>query len=371
MLKLPSIEERTKFFQNSANLAKTLAFWITAASLVIGYLTVWKYLANNGTLWLFPKVVSDYPFQLFMFGFVIVSLIFLIPFFCGVFVGVLTSKNSDNLTIPFFLATSVSVLLFLLFLLKLVSFWHMVEVLIAIFLLLMFALYDLKGPKISFSTFLKNNWETIVCQPFIYILSGLIFFIALPSSKIFHLSVPDDEIISLIILLIFIALLTNFLGVIYGSRYGGLFSKESKGSSILLLKEVSFFSHKMFVLFENKNVDSYNNIIFSELVIIPVVTGFLLIFLEGNFFDIPRLMIKGTGMGGRSYYLKLDDSKSSLINSYSNLPSCIFIQTKKAFYITKKHDKKSKTFCDSYSTGNSVGPLLRIPKKDVISITPE
>ena len=94
-----SREKLTKFLQNSASLATTLAFWGTAFSFFIGYFIVWKYLSDNGELWLFSKIITDYPFQLFMFGFLFVFLTSLMPFLLGILAGRLTDQFGDNISI--------------------------------------------------------------------------------------------------------------------------------------------------------------------------------------------------------------------------------------------------------------------------------
>ncbi|MHB1287485.1 MAG: hypothetical protein ACYCYP_13215 [Leptospirales bacterium] len=367
MINLLSIEERTKFFNTSANLAKTLAFWVVAFSFSIGYLTVWKYLSNNGAVWLFPKIISDYPFQLFMFGFIIVFFVFLVPFFLGVFAGVLTSENSDKRTHISYLIASITVVAIIIFLVSnLLDVYISTEIVAIALLFLGYGLLDEKSPIYS------NDKKTITVRTVSSIFSMFVSIVTLPSLNIFHSEASNQEIILEIIVLIIITLFLNFSGIEFG--LGCVKSLKNQSNDLILFDATGCKIPK-------------SNVSFFELLIVFVFMSFIYFIVLSNFFNFPRLIITGTGMGGRYYDLELDNRESSQSNSNFqdkslknhaksknksvNIPFCIFIQTKNAFYITKNLDKNSKTFCNSYSTGNSVGPLLRIPKKEVISITPE
>lgn len=377
MEKLPSGEDRTKFFQNSANLAKTLAFWVTSASFVIGYLIVWKYLASNGELWLFPKVVSDYPFQLFMFGFVMVFLTFLMPFFFGIISGILTAdhktKEKPYLSYIFmFILYSWCIYVAIFKLLPdYKSYIPAIFFYMAIFLFYM---------MVKNGQFLDISKALFIRTLFLFF-SFLTFLLTLPSSKISTFELPEYKIIVSIILLFSIVLIANFLGI----NYVKLIKSQLKdGPEFLLPKLASIHcdsttNHENnegnFCLTSKKfNIERFSfdrNIKIKDYVIIFLSGVFIIILLVSNFFDIPRIIIFGIGMGGRYYGFTLQDKnkKNYFPKNLNNVKLCVFIQTKSAFYITKVH--KGKSFCDMNSSAVPLGSLERLPKKAVISVTPE
>ena len=368
MEKASSSEERTKFLQNSANLATTLAFWTTAFSFTTGYLIVWKYLSNNGELWIFPRIISDYPFQLFMFGFVFVFLTSLMPFLLGVFAGGLTDPFGGKQISEIHLATSgiiISlILLFLLYEINSMNIYNFTAIIVIVSILLLFLLYELKDSKSSFYFFNPKS-GAIGIRIFFSFISVILFLFTIPASRIFHNALSTKKTLFLILLFISIALFMNFLGVKNRIEYSELFKNRNK----------DFIS-------ADKNIFDFMKITIS--------IGFVSFLALSNFFDVPRVIIAGTGMGGKYYQLKIHKKSYDFIKSnpkeksyqkdldsvkntkykYPTLKSCVFIQTKNSFYITQKSNN-GKTFCDSTSSSNSVGPLVRLPKNDIISVTPE
>lgn len=368
MEKASSSEERTKFLQNSANLATTLAFWTTAFSFTTGYLIVWKYLSNNGELWIFPRIISDYPFQLFMFGFVFVFLTSLMPFLLGVFAGGLTDPFGGKQISENHLATSgiiISlILLFLLYEINSMNIYNFTAIIVIVSILLLFLLYELKDSKSSFYFFNPKS-GAIGIRIFFSFISVILFLFTIPASRIFHNALSTKKTLFLILLFISIALFMNFLGVKNRIEYSELFKNRNK----------DFIS-------ADKNIFDFMKITIS--------IGFVSFLALSNFFDVPRVIIAGTGMGGKYYQLKIHKKSYDFIKSnpkeksyqkdldsvkntkykYPTLKSCVFIQTKNSFYITQKSNN-GKTFCDSTSSSNSVGPLVRLPKNDIISVTPE
>lgn len=138
-----SREKLTKFLQNSASLATTLAFWGTAFSFFIGYFIVWKYLSDNGELWLFSKIITDYPFQLFMFGFLFVFLTSLMPFLLGILAGRLTDQFGDKHIIRIHISIYLIIMIFILFLSKLINGYLFIEILSILLILIWFSCYKL------------------------------------------------------------------------------------------------------------------------------------------------------------------------------------------------------------------------------------
>ena len=391
MEKASSSEERTKFLQNSANLATTLAFWTTAFSFTTGYLIVWKYLSNNGELWIFPRIISDYPFQLFMFGFVFVFLTSLMPFLLGVFAGGLTDPFGGKQISENHLATSgiiiISlILLFLLYEINSMNIYNFTAIIVIVSILLLFLLYELKDSKSSFYFFNPKS-GAIGIRIFFSFISVILFLFTIPASRIFHSALSTEKTLFLILLFISIALFMNFLGVKNRIEYSELFTKENSKKIIDLESNIS--DTQTSIYFRNKDFISANKNIF-DFMKITISIGFVSFLALSNFFDVPRVIIAGTGMGGKYYQLKIHKKSYDFIKSnpkeksyqkdldsvkntkykYPTLKSCVFIQTKNSFYITQKSNN-GKTFCDSTSSSNSVGPLVRLPKNDIISVTPE
>lgn len=380
MEKLPSDEDRTKFFQNSANLAKTLAFWVTSASFVIGYLIVWKYLANNGELWLFPKVVSDYPFQLFMFGFVMVFTSFLLPFLFGIISELLTNDLTSQETeknyefilyLLYLVVNSWFVYVFVLYTSEYYrSYISAIVFYIIVFIILL--IFKKINNILSFNVLLL-----IFTRTFFSLLSWLTFLLTLGSSKVFDLELSGGKIF-LIILLIPIVLFVTFLGV----SYVRLIKKPKDQLKLSIIKLSSFSDIRIKYsingesaifnfIYEKFKIEDYllnGNIKIVEVIVLFSILFIIILPIMSSFFDIPRIIISGTGMGGRSYTFTLD-KKKHFPHNINNGKYCIFIQTKGAFYITNQATK-GKTFCDLHSSDVSVGPLVRLPKDDVISVTP-
>jgi hypothetical protein len=357
-----SIEEkRDKDIEKLVSIATLFSIGVTALSLIAGYLIVWKYLSNNNELWFFPIIMSDYGFQIFAFGFGLAFFILLMPFFLGIVSGgiIKSSEINDNRIIfahiifdciiidslfifilfKMLINNYINILLF--FLLLLIEFFFS-RVTLLIMMFLIFKTFKIKKIMDELSIILKDirtKLKEMFPMILFQIFSIIVFFPAFFGSKIFNeLSDNAYKNIFILYLLFLLPLLINFIGILL---------------NIFVLRKT--------INEKNNNFLNY----FYKIAIVGVFSIPIILFFLSPLFNIPRIVIVGIGLGGKYYSFKFND-----ITDYpyfiNDKKFCMFIQTKHSFYVTLK-----KGFCASNTSNGPVGTLIRISKKDVISVTPE
>jgi len=119
-----------------------------------------------------------------------------------------------------------------------------------------------------------------------------------------------------------------------------------------------------------------------RLISLMLVSFIVMVLLWAPFFNFSRLTFSLTGIGAHEYSIKLLDKTSAdpgikeILKELKYNPGqkknfCVFIQTKKAFYIVDPTNKKKEEFCSDPSFDGPLGSLVRVPIKDLASITPE